>query len=223
MMKRILSLLLALSVLLLLPMAALAHDVPQQRDDCSIEVVVRYEGEDVSGGTLTVIRVGFVAEDDGNYFFAQEMTGLKIETLDSPEAAAQQQEFYSNNKDNYTFYTQTQSVVNGKATFSGLSTGLYLVLQEKAAEGFNKMGAFLVSVPYMLDGEYQYHVTVSMKSALEREPDPTEPPPTVPDDPELPETGQLNWPIPLMVVAGLLLLTLGWVLCFKKKREQYAK
>ncbi len=222
-MKKIITLLLALSVLLSFPMTAYAHDVPQERDDCSIEVIVRYDGENVDGGTLTAIKVGYVDEVDGNYSFYQEMTGLKLEDIISSGAPEVQKEFYNNNKDNYDFYTQTQSVKDGKATFSGLSTGLYLIVQNKAADGFSKLGAFLVSVPYMEDGEYQYHVTAAIKSEIEREPEPTDPPSTEPDDPKLPQTGQLNWPIPLMVVAGHAFFIIGWVLVFGKKREQYEK
>jgi hypothetical protein len=221
-MKKIIIVLLALSVLLSLPLTAYAHDVPQERDDCSIEVIVRYDGQNVDGGTLTVIKVGYVDEEDGNYFFSQEFTNIKIEDIASPNAPKTQQEFYNNNKSNYDFYTQTQTVENGKATFSGLSIGLYLIVQNRAADGFSKLGAFLVSVPYMENGEYQYHVTASIKSELEREPEPTEPEPTDPP-PGLPQTGQLNWPIPLMVVAGLGFFAVGWALCFGKKREQYEK
>lgn len=222
-MKKIIIVLLALSVLLSLPLTAYAHDVPQERDDCSIEVIVRYDGQNVDGGTLTVIRVGYVDEEDGNYFFSQEFTNARIEDVKSPNASKTQKEFYSNNKSNYDFYTQTQAVKDGKATFTGLSTGLYLIVQNKAADGFSKLDAFLVSVPFMEDGEYQYQVTASIKSELEREPEPTNPPPTKPDDPKLPQTGQLNWPIPLMVVAGLGFFAVGWALCFGKKREQYEK
>lgn len=216
-MKKMITVLLALSVLLSFPLTAYAHDVPQERDDCSIEVIVRYDGENVDGGTLTAIRVGYVDEEDGNYFFSQEFTNIKIEDIASPNAPKTQQEFYNNNKSNYDFYTQTQTVENGKATFSGLSTGLYLIVQNRAADGFSKLGAFLVSVPRMEDGEYQYHVTAAIKSELEREPEPTEPPPTEPDDPKLPQTGQLNWPIPLMVVGGMMLLALGCILRFRNK------
>lgn len=218
-MKKMITVLLALSVLLSLPLTAYAHDVPQERDDCSIEVIVRYDGENVDGGTLTAIRVGYVDEEDGNYFFSQEFTNIKIEDVTSSGAPKAQKEFYENNKGNYDFYTQTQTVKDGKATFTGLSTGLYLIVQNKAADGFSKMGAFLVSVPYMENGEYQYHVTASIKSELEREPEPTNPPPTEPEDSKLPQTGQLNWPIPLMVIAGLAFFVVGWVLCFGKKRE----
>ena len=221
-MKKVITLLLALSVLISLPLTAYAHDVPQDRDDCSIEVIVRYDGENVDGGTLTVIKVGYVDEEDGNYFFSQEFTNIKIEDVTSSGAPKAQKEFYDNNKGNYDFYSQTQTMKDGKATFTGLSTGLYLIVQNKAADGFSKMGAFLVSVPYMENGEYKYHVTASIKSELEREPEPTEPEPTDPP-PRLPQTGQLNWPIPLMVVAGLGFFAVGWVLYFGKKREQYEK
>jgi hypothetical protein len=222
-MKKILTLLLVLSILLTLPLITNAHDVPQDRSDCSIEVIVRYDGENVDGGTLTAIKVGYVDEDDGNYFFSQEFTNARMEDIASPNAPKTQKEFYNNNKSNHDFYTQTQTVKDGKATFSGLSTGVYLIVQNKAANGFSKMGAFLVSVPYMEDGEYQYHVTAAIKSELEREPEPTDPPPTEPGDPKLPQTGQLNWPIPLMVAAGLGFFVVGWVLCFGKKREQHEK
>ena len=51
----------------------------------------------------------------------------------------------------------------------------------------------------------------------------TEPPPTEPGEPDLPQTGQLNWPIPLMAVAGLGFFVVGWTLCFGKKREHNEK
>ena len=220
-MKRIVTAMLALSVLLCLPLMAYAHDVPQERDDCSIEVTVRYNGDNVDGGTLTAIKVGYVDQDDGNYFFSQEFTGLKLEDIASPGAAAVQEEFYFNNKDNYSFYTQTQAATDGKAVFSDLSTGLYLIVQAKPADGFSSMYAFLAAVPYLENGEYRYHVTASVKSELEWEPEKaaTEPTPTEPEDPKLPQTGQLNWPIPIMVVAGLAFFVFGWILCFGKEKE----
>lgn len=39
------------------------------------------------------------------------------------------------------------------------------------------------------------------------------------DEPKLPQTGQMNWPIPVMTVAGLALFIFGWYLCFGRKRE----
>lgn len=220
MMKRICTLLLILTILVCLPLTAYAHDVPQDRNDCSIEVIVRYDGKDVDGGTLTAIKVGYVDSEDGNYSFYQEKTGEKIEDIASSGAPAVQKEFYNNNKDSHEFYTQTQSVKNGKATFSDLPTGLYLIVQDKAAKGFHKLGSFLVSVPYLENDEYQYHVTAEIKSELEREPEPTEPAPPKPSDPTLPQTGQLKWPVAFFTVLGLILFVLGWMMFFVRRHEE---
>lgn len=222
-MKRTCALLLCLVLLMLFPAAAFAHDVPQDRDDCSIEIIVRYDGKNVKSGTLTAIKVGYVDEDDGNYFFSQEMTGIRITDITSSDAPSVQKEFYENNKNYHSFYKQTQSVSNGKATFSGLSTGLYLIVQNKAATGFSKLSPFLISVPVLEDGKYVYSTTAEIKSELEKKPRPTTPPTLTPPDDELPKTGQFNWPIPLMVVSGLTLFVTGWFLCFGKKREEHEK
>lgn len=47
--------------------------------------------------------------------------------------------------------------------------------------------------------------------------EPTEP--TEPPKPELPQTGQLNWPVPVLAMTGMFFLVLGWLLCFGRKRE----
>ena len=224
-MKKLLALILAFTVVCSVHVSAHAHDVPQERNDCSIELTVRYNGVNVNGGTLRAIKVGEVAEENGNYYFAQVMTGIKIEDVTSSAAAAVQKEFYEKNKGTYVFATtHAQKVTDGKVVFTGLPTGLYLIIQETAATGFNKMGAFLIGVPYMENGQYQYHVKANVKSELERIPPPTRPPSPPPSTPpRLPQTGQLNWPVPLMAIGGLTFFAFGWLLCFGKKREEYEK
>lgn len=221
-MKRMLALAAVLSVLLRVPLTAEAHELPQERNDCTIEVVVRYNGEDVNGGTLTAVKVGYVDQENGDFFFSQEITGQRLDDIASPDAPGIQEEFYGANRDSYEFYTQTQPVADGRAVFTDLPTGLYLIIQEEPAEGFTPLGSFLVGVPYLEDGEYQYDVTATIKSEVEREPEPTAPLPTEPG-PSLPQTGQLNWPIPLLAVSGSVLFIAGWILCFGNKRERHEK
>ena len=69
MIKRIIPVLLAWGLLLALPLKAAAHELPQERNDCSIEVQVRFDGEEVTGGTITAVRVGYVDEEYGSCFF----------------------------------------------------------------------------------------------------------------------------------------------------------
>ena len=222
-MKKILLFLLTFSVLLSFPMIAQAHDVPQDREDCSIEVIVRYEGENLDDGTLTLVRIAHVEEEDGNFYFVQEITGERLEDVSSAEARAAIIDFYNENKTRHDFDTKIEKVEEGRALFTDLPIGLYLIVQETAAYGYSHLEPFLISVPYMVDGQYQYNVTAAAKSSLEKEPEPTDPPPTVPEDPNLPQTGQLNWPIPLMAVVGFGLFVVGWILMFGKKREKYEK
>jgi hypothetical protein len=209
--------LLCLIWMLCLAVPVRALDTPQERDDCSIEVLVRYAGENVQGGSLTAVRVGYVAQENGDWFFFQELTGVKLKDITSPDAPAAQWEFYESNRN--VLYSQTKAVEGAPVLFEGLQTGLYLIFQEEAAPGFSPMSPFLVSVPYLEDGEYQYHVTAVQKSELEREPEPSAPPPTEPD-PSLPQTGQTNWPIPVMAASGLTLIVIGCLLRFGKKPEE---
>ena len=51
-------------------------------------------------------------------------------------------------------------------------------------------------------------------------PESSEPPgpePSEPPGPSLPQTGQMNWPIPVMAVGGIVFVVLGGFLCFRKK------
>ncbi len=44
-------------------------------------------------------------------------------------------------------------------------------------------------------------------------------PPAEQPEPTLPQTGQLNWPVPVLTCAGLVLFVFGWTLRFTKKNE----
>lgn len=218
-MKRIFSLLLVLLILCTVPLTASAHDyVQMDRTDCSIEVLVYYKNNPINSGTLTAIKVGYVAEDDGNYFFCQELTDEVLEDIQFSSAVKDLQNFYEDNKKAVSFEKKTVSIRNGSAKFENLTPGLYLIIQENASNGFDELNAFLVSVPYMQDGKYQYHVTANAKSSLEQEPIPTEP-----TGDKLPQTGQLNWPVPILASTGLLFIALGWMLISGRKKNAHEK
>jgi LPXTG-motif cell wall-anchored protein len=163
-----------------------------------------------------------VDEDDGNYFFSRVGDDALVEDIASADAVAALEKYYADNKGTIPFVTKTADAKDGTCQFSGLSTGLYLVIQETPAPGFSALNAFLVSVPQLEDGVYVYEVTATIKSELEREPDPTDPPPTTPG-PTLPQTGQLNWPVPVMAVSGMVLFLLGWFLYSKNGKKNYEK
>lgn len=218
-MKRIVTVLLLAVLLCSGPFPAQARELPQQREDCSIELLVRYGGEPVSGGTLTAVKVGYITIEDGNDLFARVGDDVILEDVQSAAAAAQLERYCRDNWERYDFEAETAEISGGRAAFYGLSSGLYLIVQEEASEGFHPIQPFLISVPRYEDGAYDYHVKANIKSELERDPEATRPEPEKPSG-NLPQTGQLNWPVPLLATAGLALILAGWVLRFGGKREE---
>ena len=107
---------------------------------------------------------------------------------------------------------------NGTVTFSQLRAGLYLVVGSDAkSNGKTYCSApFLVSVPELTENQtaWQYDVTANPKS----EPEHTTPPEDKPKDDtppkkpkkNLPDTGILQWPIPVLAGSGLALMLIGW-------------
>lgn len=218
-MRKILTLAAAVCMLLALCLSAAANSVPDQLG--SIEVTVRYDGKPVAGGEVTCIRVGTVAQSDGDLYFQRVEDDVRLDDIDDPALAKELAKFAQDH--NLTGETLTVSA-EGTAVFRNLKPGLYLIREDTPAEGFSPLAPFLVSVPYNEDGEYIYDVTANAKSELERTPEstptePTTPPtkPTPPPGPNLPQTGQLNWPVPVLVVLGLGLFSVGWMLRTKEK------
>ena len=221
-MRKCLRSLLALLLLLELPLSAAAHPVPDAQKDgqCSITVTMTYRGKALKGGTLALYKVGDVAEEDGNYSFVpvEAIRGdlAQFGDIQSPDLAGKLYKLESK----LTPVTALPQKVgeDGKVTFLNLPFGLYLVVQKTAPAGYGKTEPFLVSLPYLYEGEYQYDVASEPKTDLEREV-PTKP--TSPTSPttkpttssgggkKLPQTGQLWWPVPVLACAGLGCIAVG--------------
>ena len=218
--NRIATLLLVVLMLYMFPVTAYAHEVPDRNQKGAITVEMKYDGETVTGGTLTAYRVGQVQEDNGDYSFVKtsDMDAFygdydDISTVKLAEDVAAFVKAHS-----IRTYATVENI-EGKAAFTDLELGLYLIVQTKESEGYEAIKPFLVSVPMNEDGHYVYQVNAKGKFQLQQEPKPATPPTSF--DPKLPQTGQLNWPIPVLVMLGLGLLSIGWILRFGKKKDGY--
>lgn len=208
----------------------LAHDVPNEARKGSITINMRYKGEPVSGGTLTLFKVGDVSESDGNYSFVLSKdfadSNAPLDDLESTSLPGKLED-YAKLKG---LKGSTLKIDNaGKVVFKDLSLGVYLAVQNKAAKGYSKAASFLVTVPmHDEDGNYLYDVDASPKVEIDRkEPTPPGPPGNPPKGdtppPRLPQTGQLNWPIPVMAITGLLLFAVGWMIRSRKEKDGHEK
>lgn len=220
---------LLLFALLILP--AYAADLDPDRAG-SITVTMIRDDKPVSGGTLTIYGVARM-DSGGKFQYVQEYAacGVSLDEI-GPDGATDLAA--------YTYYNQIQGQTkqigsDGVVKFEDLMPGQYLLIQWEAAEGFYELSPFLIGIPTCEDGTYIYDIASSPKQAPSEptqpseptkpfqptEPsEPTEPPkPTEPEGPKLPQTGQTNWPIPLLAVAGIFFVILGAMLITQDVRR----
>ena len=193
-------------------------------DNGSVEVLVKYETTNVTGGDLIAVRVGYVDTDKN--IFRTFITNSEITNIGNAATVTQMQNFYTTYKNTYTFDQYKTEVKDGVAKFSDIPTGLYLVYQDVAASGFSKLSSFLVTVPY--DGKLD--VSVASKTALKQDADliigadssdssGSSGSSGSTGSTKLPQTGQLIWPIPCMALGGMVLFAFGWWLYFGRKED----
>lgn len=221
MVKRIVSMLVMLLLIGCLTLTAFAaHPVPDLSQNGSITFMMDLDGELLDGGKLNLYRVGDIAEDDGNYSFAliDELDGSDL-TLDDVSDPILAEELLTIAKV-VELQKYTAAIEEGAAVFADLPNGLYVVFQNDtdATKGFAAIQPFLISVPKFQNGEYEPDVIAKPKVPLETAPPETTTPPK-PDD-KLPQTGQLNWPVPVLALSGAMLLILGFVLRTAGKKER---
>lgn len=119
------------------------------------------------------------------------------------------------------FAATQQTDANGTVIFRDLTPGLYLVIRTKPAPENTAYTSdpFLVSIPTVVNGTAAYQVVAEPKFSWDAKPSKPAVPSLKPD-PSLPQTGQLNWPIPILIAMGLSLILLGGWLQRKSDHEK---
>ena len=217
-MKRKLLLVLAAFVFLCLsPCDAFSLSATDDGRLGSITVELICEDAPVSGGTLALCYLGQIAQaEDGDLVviptedFAM-LSGVSVGEL-VPQLAQKLEQYVAEK----ALSGDLREVdADGRVTFPDLKAGLYFVVQPVAAKGFERMKPFLITVPLRQDNTLIFEIIAHPKL----EPKPEETQPQVPTEPSLPQTGQRNWPIPLMGSLGTCLLATGGILCLRRKRD----
>ena len=168
--------------------------------------------------------------EDGSYRYEyiNGFEGCRL-SLENPEDSELAGKLEKNLSDSTKGITK-EIDAKGHVGYTDLSAGLYLLVQTKASDGYEKIESFLVSVPFKIEDEWVYDVEASpkMETITTVKPHAPKPGTSKPDTPvsntpktwtkseevgnRLPQTGQLDWPIPILSIAGLLLFSAGWML-----------
>ena len=174
---------------------------------------------EISGRCAAGRRVGTLKDTDGNFSFAPlpayQGKDLSEKNL-TPELAKELAGMVKASS-----AIKPASFKSGVVTFDNLELGLYLIVQTKSISGYEKVAPFLVSVPLWDKDHYLYEINVSEKFEIKKEP-PTPGTPETPDQPgdKLPQTGQVNWPMPVLLILGLALIVTGTAL---KRKSKHAR
>ena len=189
-----------LFLICLLAFPVAANNVPDLTKTGSIHITMKYDGISVSGGEFALYRVGEIQESDGNYsfrlvdpFVSSEVT---LENVHAFETAKKLSDYALRNG----IDGQRKKIDNsGTVDFENLQPGLYLLMQRKAAQGYDKVNPFLVSLPMRSADDYIYQVDASPKVS---------PLHVKPPNPGQPATGQSGWPIWIFVCSSASLIVL---------------
>lgn len=221
MLKRLIPLLLIALLVCGMGLAAFANSLPDFSQKGSISINVQI-GQ--IAGDFTLYRVGEIHDDNGNYIYipAGDFVdcGESYENVGSAELAKHLEAYAKTEKLSGVTKVIDQS---GHITFDDLELGLYLIVHKELDGSVMKANPFLVTVPMSEDGVYVYDVEATPKVQIvfvEADDDSGDPPgPDKPSDPKLPQTGQLNWPVPVLTVAGLALFAAGFKLFSSRKKS----
>ena len=218
-MKRITALFLSILLLLSLCVTALGHEAPDLTKKGTITIQWKFQGDALPDGALRAYRVGTLKDTYGNFSFAPlpayQGKDLSEKNL-TPELAKELAGMVKASS-----AIKPASFKSGVVTFDNLELGLYLIVQTKSISGYEKVAPFLVSVPLWDKDHYLYEINVSEKFEIKKEP-PTPGTPETPDQPgdKLPQTGQVNWPMPVLLILGLVLIVTGTAL---KRKSKHAR
>ena len=310
--------------------AAAANPLPDpdwsRNGSCGIGVRMLYNGKTVPGGSLELYKVGDVEMNSteftlndafsgkGNVELSDFSINSTMNAEDLKRLAKGLANYAADDKNHVNPVATAEIDENGYAEFNNLEFGLYLVVQDEPARGYEAIDPFLVSLPMYTKGEgYDYFVNVEPKvdkpnppspggsssnpasepessEPTSSEPTSSEPTSSQPESseptsseptssqpessqtgsqpaggstpggttpggntpggntpggntpggttpggntpgggttpgggsstPTLPQTGQLNWPIPVLVVAGLSLILVGWGVNYNSKSRK---
>lgn len=190
----------------------------------------------VAGGEITLYEVATVESTSTGYAYVYtddfDGCGYSFSHIEDDVAGLAK---------SYAAYVTKQDIAgtpqevdeNGEVHFNDLSAGLYLVVQTERSGAYTVLDPFIVTIPMISDNAYVYDVDATPKTGTVMQPlppgtndqpspspdvpssSPTPSPtpniPNVPGTSELPQTGQLWWPVPVLASLGTALILIGWI------------
>ncbi len=171
----------------------------------------------VTGGAVELRQVAYYDLESNRVLFCEgwEDCGLSVDELLGDQAA---EKLYSFAKAKDLPARTVEVGADGTAKAEDLPMGVWLVSQDTPFDGCLPLLPSVITIPMMGDDGWIFAVEGAPK-VEPLVPETTLPSHTEPTPPDLPPTGQVNWPLPLMVLGGCFLILLGICLRRDKRHE----
>lgn len=149
-------------------------------------------------------------DEHGNFVFASGFEGCTLNINDLTESNLENLKNYAKTNTNPLTIKTTNST--GEFVLSDLELGTYLFVQENKTEDII-MQTMLVFVPESnSEDELNYEITAKPKILNKEIVEHNVASNTkIVKDEQLPYTGVLNWPIPVLVVIGIAIFSIAWL------------
>ena len=214
------------AMVLLIPFAVSAADIDYTGTGyISIFMSDPDTKEPVPGAIFELFYVGKIDESSSELAFLPDgefaESGVSFSDMTAAKSAetAKTLELYAL-ANSITGTSQTTGI-DGKAIFRSLQVGLYLVVPKNAffETPYEHLIPFLVSVPIRNNESWNYGVNVYPKARTASVEETTTALPTT--NPELPYTGLVRWPVPVLSGGGILLFSLGWATIYLRRKKEH--
>lgn len=208
---------LCLACVLILGCSALCVDAVS---DCKLTVKLYDENKhEINGMSVSICKIADIHGTDYIPTDAFADSGISISEIvkhPTEEAAIAVCQYVKKNH----IQSKTVSSKKGEALFETLDRAIWLVYCEEEQE--YKFNPYFVFLPQTINGKVQYEVCAEPKVEHNKKEEPNN---DVIKDEEssngkLPQTGQLWWPILMLVIAGGCFVTLGVMNLRNKKNEE---
>ncbi len=211
------------------PMQAMAAGSIDLDKEVSLTISYQYKSKALAGAKFDIYLVATVDENgeltttETFSLFNTDIRGENDEAWEKLAAALKKYVRQEDIKSDAGGKTDKNGLLNLTGGEKKLVHGLYLVVGARHTQGdyVYTTQPFMVLLPGQdkAANTWVYEVTAKPKAASEEisddpeseEPVPTPPVTPTPQGPKLPQTGQLWWPVPVLLAAGLLLVSIGLI------------
>lgn len=158
-------------------------------------------------------------DEQGNFEFANGFESCTLDIDNLSESNLENLKTYAKTNAEPLFTKITDA--NGKFTLTNLDLGTYLLVQENKSDDIT-MQTMLISVPELtVENGLKYEVTAKPKILNKEIVDQNNSGKTeLVKDSQLPYTGVLNWPIPVLVITGIAIFCVAWLKVYSTSKKK---